>query len=73
MDRRAVEAESIFPADRFVRRMNQETMHLGAIRALEFRFLDPTELKFVEIFVISRRRGDHAARKSAILHLPGRK
>ena len=24
--------------------MNQETVHLGAVRTLEFRFLDPAEL-----------------------------
>ena len=46
----------IFPAGRFVRRMNQETMHLGAIRALEFRFLDPAELNLREESIVLFRQ-----------------
>ena len=46
----------IFPAGRFVRRMNQETMHLGAIRALEFRFLDPTELNLRKESIVPFRQ-----------------
>ena len=50
------EQSRIFPAGLFVRRMNQETVHLGAVRALEFCFLDPAELDLREERVVLFRQ-----------------